>query len=121
MEGDKKRKRASSDSGHVRTLDSCSDVLSESTPRLDADVALEASSGAEVYEKTTKTMKHAGGRPPRTARGMHFDNWHDNAANRERMRAKRALSAEQVRHVVSVALDFPRTPVFTSATSLIHV
>ena len=116
MEGDKKRKRAASDLGRPPTLDSCSDSRSESTPHLDADVAPGPAPRSEV---SRKNAHEARGRPK--GGHPHLRSQEDNAANRERMRANRARSADQVRLVVSAALDFPRIPVSSSATSLIHV
>ena len=118
MEGDKKRKRAASDLGRPPTLDSCTEIRSASTHPLAEGASPEASPEAEHGQKTTK---HAGGRPIRKARGLHYDRRHDNAANRRKVQAIRARSADQVRLVVSAALDFPRIPVSSSATSLIHV
>ena len=118
MEGAPSRKRPRSLPTRLPTLGSCPDVRSESAHPLAEGAAPEAALEAKVLEKTTKhaTTKHAGGRPPRKARGLHVDNWHDHVAERKRKQRERALSADQVRNVVSVALDFPRIPVSSSAT-----
>ena len=115
MEGDKKRKRAASDLGRPPTLDSCSEIRSASTHPLAEGAAPEASPGAEGR---ALNITRSPGHPSGHTRGRdHWYNSRDNAANRERMRANRARSAAQVRHVVSVALDYPRIPASSSATS----
>jgi hypothetical protein len=114
MEGDKKRKRAASDSGHPRILDSCTEIRSASTHPLAEGAAPEASPGVEGGASDTGGSHwHPSGHTRGRSR---FYASRDNAANRRRVQAIRARSAEQVRHVVSVALDFPRVPVFSSAT-----
>jgi len=110
MEGDKKRKRAASHPGHPRSGGPLSIHNSESSHILAADAAPAGLSGPGIEEKT----KHAGGRPPghgqpMTNQGSHLVN------NRKNQRASSARSADQVRHVVSVAHDFPRIPVSSSA------
>ena len=116
MEGDKKRKRAASDSAHPRSGGPLSIHNSESSHILAADAAPAGLSGPGIEEKT----KHAGGRPPghgqpMTNQGSHLVN------NRKNQRASSARSADQVRQVVSLALDSPRTPVSSSATLFICV
>ena len=114
MEGDKKRKRAASVPASRPTPDFCDDLSFESAPRLAADVAPGAAQEAEDVPKTTK---HAGGRPPGQERRKRLERRRDKSAHKREMRDRRANSAAQVRHVVSVALDYPRIPASSSATS----
>ena len=122
MEGDKKRKRARSDPGLSRIPDSAGELHSKSRPSLTEGSAPEASPGAEGG---TKTTKHAGGRPPgherRHERRLDLDSRRGKAEHRTKERERLAQHADQVRLVVSAALNFPRIPVSSSATSLIHV
>ena len=116
MEGDKKRKRAASHPGRVqegghRNLDN-----SESTNQLAADGTPAVLSGSAGGKKTIRP----GGRPrlhhsPLTTKGAHV------VSVRKKGYARSLALADQVRHVVSVALDFPRILVSYSATSLIRV
>ena len=101
MEGDKKRKRAASDSARPRSGGPLYIHNSESSRILAADAAPAGPPGPGIATKNTRQR----GRPrvhhqPLTNNRAHLVN------NRRNQRASSARSAAQVRHVVSVALDF---------------
>ena len=116
MEGDKKRKRAASETGHPHAGGHWVIDNSASTSQITADGAPAVRLGPGATGKT----KHAGGRP----HGGHAAlTTLEVRVRRGRAKDKTAslALADQVRLVVSAALDFPRIPVSSSATSLIHV
>ena len=72
--------------------------------------------GPGIEDKYTRRRgRPPGHRHPMTNQGSHL------AFNAKHQQASSARSAEQVRHVVSVALDFPRILVSSSATLFIRV